>query len=92
MKSYLLQSGYQKLTADVDFPMNQHQNAWGVNDDITFDHLFQMLTERQETPWHTTFLTLSSHEPSKCLTIVCQKQNQMLLLSPTIAWENLSKN
>lgn len=63
MKSYLLQSGYQKLTADVDFPMNQHQNAWGVNDDITFDHLFQMLTERQETPWHTTFLTLSSHEP-----------------------------
>lgn len=63
MKSYLLQSGYQKLTANTDFPLEQHQNAWGVNDDITFEHLYQVLTERKETPWHTTFLTLSSHEP-----------------------------
>ena len=37
MKSYLLESGYQKLTADTDFPMSQHLNAWGVNDDITFE-------------------------------------------------------
>lgn len=63
MKSYLLQSGYQKLTANTDFPLEQHQNAWGVNDDITFEYLYQTLTERKETPWHTTFLTLSSHEP-----------------------------
>lgn len=63
MKSYLLQSGYQKLTANTDFPMEQHQNAWGVNDDITFDYLYQSLTERKENPWCTTFLTLSSHEP-----------------------------
>lgn len=63
MKSYLLGSGYQRLTADVDFPVNQRQNAWGVNDDITFDYLYDELTARKESPWHTAFLTLSSHEP-----------------------------
>ena len=34
-----------------------------MNDDITFDHLYQVIKERTEGPWHTTFLTLSSHEP-----------------------------
>lgn len=63
MKSYLLESGYQKLTADVDFPLSQRRNAWGVNDDVTFDFLFRRLTERKDAPWHSAFLTLSSHEP-----------------------------
>ena len=63
MKSYLLGSGYQKLTADTDFPLSQKQNAWGVNDDVTFDFLYNVLKERKTGPWHTAFLTLSSHEP-----------------------------
>lgn len=63
MKSYFLGSGYQRLTADVDFPLEQWKNAWGVNDDVTFDHLYDELTKRKESPWHTAFLTLSSHEP-----------------------------
>lgn len=63
MKSYLLQGGYQRLTADTDFSLQERQNPWGVNDDITFDHLYQVIKERTEGPWHTTFLTLSSHEP-----------------------------
>ena len=63
MKSYLLGSGYQHLTADIDFPSSQRQNAWGVNDDITFDYLYDQLIGRKESPWHTAFLTLSSHEP-----------------------------
>lgn len=63
MKSYLLGSGYQQLTADVDFSLSQQKNAWGVNDDITFEHLYNVLKERKKGPWHTTFLTLSSHEP-----------------------------
>ena len=54
MKSYLLGSGYQKLTADTDFPLSQKQNAWG---------LYNVLKERKNGPWHTAFLTLSSHEP-----------------------------
>lgn len=64
MKSYLLSKGYQHLTADVDFTLKERtSNAWGVNDDITFEYLYNQLKDRKETPWHTAFLTLSSHEP-----------------------------
>lgn len=64
MKSYLLSKGYQHLTADTDFSLaEQTGNAWGVNDDITFEYLYRQLKDRTESPWHTAFLTLSSHEP-----------------------------
>lgn len=65
MKSYLLSTGYQRLTANTDFLLaEQTSNAWGVNDDITFEYLYNQLRNRKEEgPWHTAFLTLSSHEP-----------------------------
>ena len=64
MKSYLLGSGYQHLTADVDFSLEERKNPWGVNDDITFEYLYQQIKARTgNQPWHTAFLTLSSHEP-----------------------------
>lgn len=65
MKSYLLSTGYQRLTANTDFSLTeQTSNAWGVNDDITFEYLYNQLRNRKEEgPWHTAFLTLSSHEP-----------------------------
>lgn len=65
MKSYLLSTGYQRLTANTDFSLaEQTSNAWGVNDDITFEYLYNLLRNRKEEgPWHTAFLTLSSHEP-----------------------------
>lgn len=66
MKSYLLGTGFQQITADTDFTIQERTtNAWGVNDDITFNHLYNVLKQRTDTTqrWHTTFLTLSSHEP-----------------------------
>lgn len=65
MKSYLLSTGYQRLIANTDFSLaEQTSNAWGVNDDITFEYLYNQLRSRKEEgPWHTAFLTLSSHEP-----------------------------
>lgn len=65
MKSYLLSTGYQRLTANTDFSLaEQTSNAWGVNDDISFEYLYNQLRNRKEEgPWHTAFLTLSSHEP-----------------------------
>ena len=65
MKSYLLSTGYQRLTANTDFSLaEQTSNACGVNDDITFEYLYNQLRNRKEEgPWHTAFLTLSSHEP-----------------------------
>lgn len=63
MKGYLLGSGYQKLTADMDFNLSDLKNVWGVNDDITFEWLYNDIKNRKGGPWHTCFLTLSSHDP-----------------------------
>ena len=66
MKSYLLSKGYQHLTADTDFSLaERNSNVWGVTDDITSKWLLEQLKERvgDDTPWFTTYLTLSSHEP-----------------------------
>ena len=66
MKSYLLSKGYQHLTADTDFSLaERNSNVWGVNDDITSEWLLEQLKRRtkEEAPWFTTYLTLSSHEP-----------------------------
>lgn len=63
-KGYLLGSGYQKIKADMDFSAEErHTHAWGVQDDITFDYLFEEISNRKDSLWHTAFLTLSSHEP-----------------------------
>lgn len=64
MQSYFFSSGYSKITADRDFPLSQRLSKWGANDDITFTHLYESIREKDEkTPWLSTFLTLSSHEP-----------------------------
>ena len=66
MKSYLLSKGYQHLTADTDFSLAERSsNVWGVNDDITSEWLLEQLKRRtkEDAPWFTTYLTLSSHEP-----------------------------
>jgi phosphoglycerol transferase MdoB-like AlkP superfamily enzyme len=64
MRSYFWSSGYKKLVADEDFTLKeQHTHAWGVNDDITFDFLYNTISNRKDSLWHTGFLTLSSHDP-----------------------------
>lgn len=64
MQSYLWSNGYQDITADTDFTLAERKtNAWGVNDDITFSRLLQEIKAKDDSLWHTTFLTLSSHEP-----------------------------
>jgi phosphoglycerol transferase MdoB-like AlkP superfamily enzyme len=64
MKSYFWSSGYRKIVSDKNFTLKeQHTHAWGVNDDITFNYLYNEISKRKDAPWHTGFLTLSSHEP-----------------------------
>lgn len=64
MQSYLRTGGYKTIISDVDFPASQRKdNQWGVNDDITFDRLYDMVSGQRHQPWHLCFLTLSSHEP-----------------------------
>ncbi len=64
MQSYFYSSGYSQITADRDFPLTDRLSKWGANDDVTFAHLYKSLQEKEnQTPWLSTFLTLSSHEP-----------------------------
>lgn len=64
MQSYLRTCGYSRIVADTDFPASQKKdNPWGVNDDVTFNYLYNMIQHQQSAPWHIGFLTLSSHEP-----------------------------
>ncbi len=63
MQSYLRSTGYQKLTSDADFSRKDKQSKWGIFDAVTFEHLEQAIQQRTDAPWHTGFLTLSSHEP-----------------------------
>lgn len=65
MQSYFFSTGYRKITSDRDFPIQTRLNKWGANDDVTFEHIYTDLVGRKNTPWFTTFLTLSSHEPFK---------------------------
>lgn len=65
MRSFFYNSGYNNLTSDVDFPISSRLSKWGANDDVTFERLYDDIINKKEkkTPWHSTFLTLSSHEP-----------------------------
>ncbi|MGM9698154.1 MAG: LTA synthase family protein [Prevotella sp.] len=64
MQSYLRTGGYQTIVSDVDFSASDRkENPWGVNDDITFNRLYDMIMQQKQQPWHICFLTLSSHEP-----------------------------
>ena len=64
MQSYFFSSGYSKVTADRDFPLKSRLSKWGANDDITFAHLYQSMTDNsRKEPFFSTFLSLSSHKP-----------------------------
>jgi len=66
-KSYLFQTGYQKVMSDVDFPASvRRTHAWGVTDAIAFDSLYQQMNRHPSGQlFFTTFFTLASHEPWK---------------------------
>ena len=62
---YLLATGYERTYGDKDFPADvRRTHDWGVTDSIAFDRLLSMVKAYPaDRPWHTTFLTLASHEP-----------------------------
>ena len=64
-RGYLVQTGYQQLTSDVDFPLNEaHETKWGVNDSLTACRALQLVRDMPaDRPWHLVWQTLSSHEP-----------------------------
>ena len=72
MKGYLLSTGFQHITADVDFSLaDRSTSKWGVCDSILFLRLYDELMTTvnseagisQQSGSFITALTLSSHEP-----------------------------
>ena len=68
MRSFLVTTGWEKLTWKADYS-NEDQNSakWGVRDDITFNTLYEQIAAIDTTADHQRqlfgFSTLSSHEP-----------------------------
>ena len=62
IKSYLLTTGFQKLTDKYSFPLAQRTTSWGVHDEYVLDR-FQKDLQKEKQPFFATLFTLSSHEP-----------------------------
>ena len=64
MSGYLYSTGYNRIISDRDFTQQERStHRWGAGDDITFNRLLSLTKEQKSSPWHITYLTLSSHEP-----------------------------
>ena len=63
-RKYLCASGFQHIwdIRNLDVPQ-QEQDAWGANDSISFQRLYQKITVRTDSAWYFGHQTLSSHEP-----------------------------
>ncbi len=61
-QSFLVQSGYDKMVSDKDFPAADLKSKWGAFDHILFN---RCLAETPDNDKHffKTILTLTSHEP-----------------------------
>ena len=66
MRSYLIGTGFERLTWKKDFSIEEQKTAeWGVRDDIMFGELARQIAEydAQAQRFFIGFSTVSSHEP-----------------------------
>ena len=66
MRSYLVGTGFERLTWKADFTTAEQKTAeWGVRDDITFNELARQIADYDTSAqrFFIGFSTLSSHEP-----------------------------
>ena len=66
MRSYLVGTGFERLTWKADFTSEEQKTAeWGVRDDIMFGELARQIADydAEAQPFFIAFSTLSSHEP-----------------------------
>lgn len=62
IKSYLINTGFDRLTDKYSFPISQRTTSWGVHDEFVMNHFFDDL-EKEKSPFFSVVFTLSSHEP-----------------------------
>ena len=62
IKSYLVNTGFDKLVSKYSFPISERTTSWGVHDQFALDTFFADIKRKQQ-PFFATIFTLSSHEP-----------------------------
>ena len=62
IKTYLANSGYDKLVGKFDFAARDWNSKWGAHDHVVLGRVLKDL-ETAHPPWLASVLTLSSHEP-----------------------------
>jgi phosphoglycerol transferase MdoB-like AlkP superfamily enzyme len=62
IKSYLINTGFNKLIDKYSFPVAERTTSWGVHDQYVLNRFYEDLsTEKQ--PFFAALFTISSHEP-----------------------------
>lgn len=63
-RAYLLASGFQTIwdISNLDVA-EEERDAWGANDSISFQRLYNILTTRKDSAWYFGYQSISSHEP-----------------------------
>jgi phosphoglycerol transferase MdoB-like AlkP superfamily enzyme len=62
IKSYLINTGFNKIISDKDFPSETKQCKWGTPDQYVFERVFQEI-QNDSGPFFYAFFTLSTHNP-----------------------------
>ncbi len=62
IKSYLINSGYDKLIDKYSFPAAERTTSWGVHDQFVLNRFYEDINKEKQ-PFFATLFTLSSHEP-----------------------------
>ena len=67
MQSYLMATGFQKVTSETDFPAKELICKWGAPDEYVYNRLLNDIKENEADgkgrKWFKAILTESSHEP-----------------------------
>lgn len=62
MNTFLRYAGFNRISGIDDYPTELHTGKWGAADGAVFDHMVEEL-RKQESPFFSMLLTLSTHEP-----------------------------
>ena len=62
MRSYLINSGFDKIVSKDNFPSSTYNSKWGSHDHIVLDRFYNDICVQRQ-PFFNVLFTLSSHEP-----------------------------